>query len=42
MKIMKYIKLFENFNQDDLEDIKWILVELDDNPYLSNHNLNRN
>ena len=29
---MKYIKLFENFNQDDLEDIKWILVELDDNP----------
>jgi len=32
MKIMKYIKLFENFNQDDLEDIKWILVELDDNP----------
>lgn len=37
---MKYIKLFENFNQsDDLEEIKWILIDLDDNPKLINNEL---
>jgi hypothetical protein len=39
---MKYLKLFENFNnniEDDLEDIKWILVELDDNPKLLRNEL---
>jgi hypothetical protein len=39
---MKYLKLFENFNQDDLEDIKWILVELNDNPKLIKNELNGN
>ena len=39
---MKYIKLFENFNQDDLEDIKWILVDLDDNPKLIHNELDGN
>ena len=39
---MKYIKLFENFNQDDLEDIKWILVNLDDNPKLIHNELDGN
>lgn len=39
---MKYIKLFENFDniEDVLEDIKWILVELDDNPELLRNELN--
>jgi len=36
---MKYIKLFENFNQSDLEDIKWILIDLDNNPKLINNEL---
>ena len=39
---MKYLKLFENFNnniEDDLEDIKWILVELYDNPKLLRNEL---
>ena len=41
---MKYIKLFENFDniEDVLEDIKWILVELDDNPELLRNELNCN
>lgn len=41
---MKYIKLFENFDniEDVLEDIKWILVELDDNPELLRNELNGN
>ena len=41
---MKYIKLFENFSdlEDVLEDIKWILVELDDNPELLRNELNGN
>ena len=39
---MKYIKLFENFNQDDLEDIKWILVDIDDNPKLIHNELDGN
>jgi hypothetical protein len=42
---MKYLKLFENFNsniEDDLEDIKWILVELDDNPELLRNELDGN
>jgi hypothetical protein len=40
---MKYLKLFENFNsEDDLEDIKWILVELDDNPKLLINELDGN
>ena len=39
---MKYLKLFENFNQDDLEDIKWILVELDNNPELILNELDGN
>ncbi len=42
---MKYLKLFENFNsntEDDLEDIKWILVELDNNPELLRNELNGN
>lgn len=36
---MKYIKLFENFNQSDLEDIKWILIDLDNDPKLINNEL---
>jgi len=42
---MKHLKLFENFNnntEDDLEDIKWILVELDNNPELLRNELNGN
>lgn len=42
---MKYLKLFENFNsntEDDLEEIKWILVELDNNPELLRNELNGN
>ena len=41
---MKYIKLFENFNneEDILEDIKWILVELDNNPELLRNELKAN
>lgn len=41
---MKYLKLFENFDniEDVLEDIKWILVELDDNPELLRNELNGN
>jgi hypothetical protein len=39
---MKYIKLFENFNQNDLEDIHWILVDLDDTPKLISNELNGN
>lgn len=41
---MKYIKLFENFDniEDVLEDIKWILVELDNNPELLRNELNGN
>lgn len=41
---MKYIKLFENFNneEDILEEIKWVLVELDNNPELLRNELNGN
>lgn len=42
---MKYLKLYENFNpklEEDLEDIKWILVELNDNPKLIKNELNGN
>ena len=41
---MKYIKLFENFNneEDILEDIKWILVEIDNNPELLRNEINGN
>jgi hypothetical protein len=40
---MKYLKLFENFNsEDDLEEIKWILVELDNNPELLRNELDGN
>ena len=39
---MKHIKLFENFNQDDLEEIKWIMIELDEYSHLNQIELDGN
>jgi len=39
---MKHIKLFENFNQDDLEEIKWIMIDLDEYSHLDQNELGGN